>query len=111
MIWKNIIESFKNGVGGFSSRKLSTFWFILLSTCITWGTQLLCYLVLFKAVEVKDTTLSIVMETLKYFFVASLLMDAVCLGLLTTTAFISLVQVYKGSGKKDDPLQSTTKEI
>jgi hypothetical protein len=68
----------------------------------------LAYLRTFKAVQIQDSTMSIVFDTLTYTFVLLLIVDATWAGLLTIPAIMELLQVYRGNKLPSPEVKVTT---
>jgi fumarate reductase subunit D len=108
--WKNFDDSFKDNKEGYSERKITAFWFMVLTTFDLLAIIILAYLRTFKAVQIQDSTMSIVFDTLTYTFVLLLIVDATWAGLLTIPAIMELLQVYRGNKFKSSEVTVTTEK-
>jgi len=94
--------SLEDGGGKSSSRKLTAFWFVVLSTIDLFSMILFGYLVSFQEITIDKDRLGRVYENMEYLFIFCNGMILILFGILTVQNIIYLVGLIKGGKLKNE---------
>jgi len=108
--WSNISESFKDNNKGYSDKKVTLFMFMILACVNLFAIIVMCFLRIFRAVQVQDSTLEIVINGMTYTFELLLIVMASWVGIISIPQVLEIIYAARGVKPNKQPEVTVTTE-